>query len=374
MPSHQASPQEARRAQRRRLSTPWISEAAQLLFAEPDFPGAPSGVERLLQTIIELDDREGGQLRGRALRKAARLPTRRLEVRPESSQALAKLIERRWGADYLNISNTLQHLEQGPPARLNEAKVHDWFLDNLVAESELAPDAWFARQRAGLLAEAYIQDLADLAEAARTSEPRLSALLDEAIIALVDHDGLEASTGLETRSESTLVVGLHAGALSVANFVSDTRLPSSVRLAAGSSGGLTGVRSDPTRALMEMVRHLRKTGGVAVMRADGGFKGATIAVPVRGVPLIFGAGGAHAAYFARCRCVFSVPRWSGDRVLIDLTEAPRAEPDEKIDNYTARWCAAFGAYIETLLREDPRNMRGRGVLWVGLARVAAEAS
>jgi hypothetical protein len=346
-----------------------LREHLNLLFeTPPEGSCGEHGNERALQRlrrVDEADDKKG--IGDRLSRQVTRMSTQRLRRTFKLKRPLRRLLEARWGSGFLEVPAMIERLETTQAVRLIDRSIYDWLKENAAPRSGLDVESWQRAQATGVVVDTYITDLLSFAAALERKQLGSGTELAARVHRLISKESLDHFSTLAGGERSILLAGTHAGVYGLSQHLIHTCLPNSVRLGAHNRGGITNVRIDPTRALMEMVRHLRTPGAVATIRADGNFKGNAHPVEVMGKTLYLGHGAPHAAHFARADTAFYLTSWRNDRIFLDVQPGPSLEKGERIDAWTERWLQAFAIHIESIIVGNPRNVRGVGGFWSALS-------
>lgn len=210
----------------------------------------------------------------------------------------------------------------------------------------------------------------------RRGKDDLAATIRQTITGLVDQTQL-AAIRRAADAQGVLICGSHSGAFRLGRAMLARALPDMFGVgAAREKEGRATVR-DPVRALYQFTRHLRAPGTLALIGADSGYAGASRPVDLGGVEAPFALGSPAAVHGARCRAVFFLVRWEGERVVLDFTAAPTPDAGVKTAEWHDIWFGAYRDHLLSIVTGDPENQRGASGLWGKLEaalRPPAEAS
>jgi len=283
-------------------------------------------------------------------------------------RSIETAMELRWGPAFRQPRETLRRLLHLPPAGLMPARLAA-LLDATRADP---PASWRTHQQWGLLADTYLMDLAFLtAQLAAAGRPQDSDALEAAQLALVEPESRRRLADLAAAGTPVLFCGFHAGAFALGRRLLRHLLPEMLLLGAHGEAnqGETRVSAhDPVRAMMQMVRHLRRSGSTALIAGDGPVSGALRSVAVCGLPVQIALGAPHIVFHARCVNAFYLACWDGRRVSLELRTDTQPQQGEGLEAWTTRWMAACGAFMTDLVTGDPRNIRGHSGFWAQLDR------
>lgn len=291
---------------------------------------------------------------------AARIPA------PRTAADVHVLLHRRWGSDALSARSMLRRLQRLPDLALLPPGLQAW-LERQRGERN---ESWRVGQQWGVLADVYLADLGYYASALeKEDEEEEAARLAQVDLALLQPESRAHLATLRQGERGTLFSGAHAGAFSFGRRVMRTQFPDMLLLGAHGETTQSDTRvsaNDPVRAMLQMVKHLREPGAIALIGADGPVANAMQTVTVCGKRINVALGAPHIVYHARCSNVFYLARWAGDRVALDLRTDTQPEPGEGLEAWTARWMAAWVRFLEDIIRGDPRNLRGVAGFWAQL--------
>jgi hypothetical protein len=283
-------------------------------------------------------------------------------IAPRTAADLLALLRQRWGKDALAARPTLRRLLRLPDMALLAPDLAAWVTRQRAEGNEV----WRVSHQWGLLADVYLADLAAYASMLAKEKSPDAAKVALADTVLLDPESRARIAALPEGGRGTLLAGVHAGAFAYGRRVLRNLLPDLLLLGAHREDSQSEVRvsaNDPVRAMLQMVKHLREPGAVAIIGADGMATNAMETVSICGREVKVALGAPHIVHHARCTNAFFLARWEGDRVALDMRTDTQPEPGESLEAWTRRWLAAYVAFVEDIIRGDARNMRGFSGIW-----------
>ncbi|HEX8232788.1 MAG TPA: hypothetical protein VF559_05530 [Caulobacteraceae bacterium] len=349
-----------------------------LLFGlDGDFGGG-SGVARLLRNITEAGP--AGEGSGAvSLRRLARSATvdaaSALAAGLAGGEAAAldfdELMRRRWGEDFMDVEATLAALRNLPPATLINLDLAKWLIEHR-ADASITEERWRQAQTYCVLADVYLRDLRTLLRrsARRKADPGNRLL--QSMLDLAEPGGVEAVKRAAEAKEGWLTLSVHSGPSRYGKWLRNKFVMDDDILVLGAgrerhSTQFATVRTDPARAFLLMIRHLRQDG-TATIAVDGQYGKSSTKLNILDKELNFANGSPHAIYYAKCQNTLFMYRWHNDKVVIDMHDGPVPALAESIDDWTLRWFGWLRKYLEGHVTGDPVNIRGYSGLWSKLSR------
>lgn len=257
----------------------------------------------------------------------------------------------------------LRRLRLLPDVGLLPPGLADW----LTQQRGETDDSWRVAQQWGPFADTYLSDIAYYASVLeKEGESKESEKFVLADMALLQPESRARLAALAKGGKAVLFVGAHAGAFALGRRVMRREFPNMLLLGAHGEASQSGTRvsaSDPIRAMLQMVKHLRQPGGTALIGADGPVASATQSVQLLGRSVKVALGAPHIAYHARCTNVFILANWVNDHISLELRTDTQPVPGESLDAWTHRWMAAWVSFLEGIIRGDARNLRGYSGFW-----------